>query len=207
MTNHPHEKRPLTNEELACGVKYLRKIKGWTQETLAELSRLSLRTIERVEKGEPSSPETRRTIASAFGYNDMNFFNAFPEAELQKILKETIEVPLKRVKRGKELREYVEMSFAICYQEMAELPEQIGVLFAEMSEFISDYMWYLDEYSETDKLGVNAYFQSTLDKLEAMEFLIGVVYTCKQKHTFICIGSEHSFPLKIRVPKEIEYTY
>jgi transcriptional regulator with XRE-family HTH domain len=55
--------------------KIQRHSRGWTQETLAELSGLQVRTIQRVENAEPSSPETRRALARAFDAEDIDVFN------------------------------------------------------------------------------------------------------------------------------------
>lgn len=43
-----------------------RRLKGWTQERLAEKAGLSVRTIQRIEKGEESSLESLSLIANAF---------------------------------------------------------------------------------------------------------------------------------------------
>lgn len=48
-------------------IKSLRLERGWSQEHLAELSGLSVRTIQRLERGEPAALETRRALAAAFG--------------------------------------------------------------------------------------------------------------------------------------------
>jgi transcriptional regulator with XRE-family HTH domain len=47
----------------------IRVASGWSQETVAELSGLSVRTIQRVEAGHPSSVDTRR----ALNYDDLDF--------------------------------------------------------------------------------------------------------------------------------------
>lgn len=47
-------------------IKELRLAKAWSQEQLAELSSLSVRTIQRIENGEQASLETLAAIASAF---------------------------------------------------------------------------------------------------------------------------------------------
>ena len=47
-------------------IKELRLTKAWSQEQLAELSSLSVRTIQRIENGEQASLETLAAIASAF---------------------------------------------------------------------------------------------------------------------------------------------
>ena len=44
----------------------LRIQNGWSQERLAEISGLSLRTIQRLEKGEPASLESQLAISKAF---------------------------------------------------------------------------------------------------------------------------------------------
>lgn len=47
-------------------VKKLRAERKWSQEQLAELSGLSIRTIQRVESGHSASPETLKSLASVF---------------------------------------------------------------------------------------------------------------------------------------------
>lgn len=47
-------------------IKQLRISRAWSQEQLAELSSLSVRTIQRIENGEQASLETLGAIAAAF---------------------------------------------------------------------------------------------------------------------------------------------
>ena len=47
-------------------VKKLREKKYWSQEQLANMAGLSLRTIQRVEAGNPASKETLKSLASVF---------------------------------------------------------------------------------------------------------------------------------------------
>jgi len=47
-------------------LKKLRLQKGWSQEHLAELTNLSIRTIQRVERGQKPSFETARSLAALF---------------------------------------------------------------------------------------------------------------------------------------------
>ena len=55
----------MTNEKLAQGVKVLRKDKAFSQEELAKLSGLSLRTIQRIEKGETTpTGETLKRLSN-----------------------------------------------------------------------------------------------------------------------------------------------
>lgn len=61
-------------------VRKLRLQRGWTQDQLAEIADLSVRTIQRIERGGPASLETARALASAFEV-DVSLFNAEPEGE------------------------------------------------------------------------------------------------------------------------------
>ncbi|MGV8926480.1 MAG: 2TM domain-containing protein [Ewingella sp.] len=47
-------------------IKQLRVSRAWSQEQLAELSSLSVRTVQRIENGEQASLETLGAIAAAF---------------------------------------------------------------------------------------------------------------------------------------------
>lgn len=47
-------------------VRKLRNRKGWSQEELAEMCNLNVRTIQRVETGQKASLETLRSLASVF---------------------------------------------------------------------------------------------------------------------------------------------
>lgn len=80
----PNPPRLITREELALLCKMQRHFRGWSQETLAELSGLQVRTIQRVENAEASSPDTRRALARAFGAEDIDVLNkrtVFPTIE------------------------------------------------------------------------------------------------------------------------------
>ncbi|MDO3387681.1 helix-turn-helix domain-containing protein [Gilvimarinus sp. SDUM040013] len=47
-------------------VRKLRLVKGWSQEQLAEMAGVSIRTIQRIERGQPPSLETRNALAAVF---------------------------------------------------------------------------------------------------------------------------------------------
>ena len=50
----------------AARVKALREERAWTQQQLAEVADLDVRTVQRVEAGRPPSPETLQALAAAF---------------------------------------------------------------------------------------------------------------------------------------------
>lgn len=68
------ETRVLSKGELGQVVRYLREIRQWSQETLAELARTTPRTIQRVEAGSGGNPHTLRSLASAFEFKDIDAF-------------------------------------------------------------------------------------------------------------------------------------
>lgn len=67
-------------------VQKLRLQRGWSQQQLAELGGLSVRTIQRIESGQPASTETLKSLASVFEIEfsqlssepDMNTSNEIP---------------------------------------------------------------------------------------------------------------------------------
>jgi transcriptional regulator with XRE-family HTH domain len=54
------------SERIPMLIQKLRLQHGWSQEQLAELSDLSVRTIQRLERGQTASPESLKALASVF---------------------------------------------------------------------------------------------------------------------------------------------
>jgi XRE family transcriptional regulator, regulator of sulfur utilization len=55
-------------------VRKLRLQKGWSQEQLAELTDLSVRTIQRIERGQKPGLESSKSLASVFEVDHSIFF-------------------------------------------------------------------------------------------------------------------------------------
>lgn len=64
--------RLLTPDELAAVVKAYREMRQWSQEQLAAIAGLSKRTVQWVENRKPSDLDTRRAIARAFEFEDID---------------------------------------------------------------------------------------------------------------------------------------
>ncbi|MFZ2308500.1 MAG: helix-turn-helix domain-containing protein [Rhodoferax sp.] len=93
-TSNQGSPRLLTREELANFIKLYRQVRGWSQEQLADISGLSVRTIQRVEQGAASGLDTRRAIAKAFDFEDIDVLNkpiTIPTEEDAKAMKEKFE--------------------------------------------------------------------------------------------------------------------
>ena len=62
-------------------IQKLRLQRGWSQEQLAEVSGLSVRTIQRLERGQPGSLETMNALAAVF------------ETDLDRLKEPTMDTP------------------------------------------------------------------------------------------------------------------
>ena len=56
----------ITDEDVNMLIQKLRLQRGWSQEQLAEVSGLSVRTIQRLEGGQPASLESSKALAAVF---------------------------------------------------------------------------------------------------------------------------------------------
>ena len=65
-------------------ITLIRKSKGLTQEKLAELSKLSVRTIQRLEAGDESSLETLRLVANALNVSVTELFESVSDENKEK---------------------------------------------------------------------------------------------------------------------------
>ena len=68
----------------AARIKRWREERHWSQEHLAELAGIGLRTVQRIEKGEPASRETMTALAAAFNV-DVMALAVDPEVEAEAI--------------------------------------------------------------------------------------------------------------------------
>lgn len=168
--------RQLTPEELGLLVKIFREIRQWSQEQLGEISGLSARTIQRVEEGKPSSLDTRRAIARAFGFEDIDAFNkpyVIPtdedlKAEKEKFEKENITLPALPLTTGKELAGLVELASMDLSTPAFELSREADECFAELIDYFREYRDCADTYSQRDKFMVYDELQKLIDALQKL---------------------------------------
>jgi transcriptional regulator with XRE-family HTH domain len=169
------EPRRLTGEELAGVVKTWRQAQGWSQETLAALSGLSVRTIQRVERGEGSDLDTRRALARAVGSEDIDLFNkpyAIPTSEELKSAQEkfdrkhvTLEVEI--ATSGRQLADVFASSTMDSSSPAVELEPDAAADFAGLIDYLRDYRDCADAYRETDRLDIYIELQRYIDDLDA----------------------------------------
>ncbi|MAK63865.1 MAG: XRE family transcriptional regulator [Maricaulis sp.] len=92
----------------AAKIKRWREERHWSQEHLAELAGIGLRTLQRIEKGEPASKDTLMALAAAFGVEVLALC-IDPEAEAAEIVRQKDEKVLSglRLSVGIHLAGYV----------------------------------------------------------------------------------------------------
>lgn len=154
--------RLLTPIEFGLLVLITRNSRKWSQETLAELSRLSVRTIQRIEGGEPASTETKRALASAFGCEDIDQFDKptkiLTSEEMERAQKE-IDAKYLRLKAevvvsGRQLATLAAQMNANLFTCDAKIKGQAEVDLAILMDYLRDYGESHDLYNEVDKLSI-----------------------------------------------------
>ena len=179
-TETPVQPRTLTPQELAALVRTLRDNKGWSQEQLAEIAKLSTRTVQRVEEGLPASLDTRRALASGLGFEDIDALSkpyAIPTAaqiaeQQARFDAEHLTLKAQRIETGKQFGKLVEQSSASLFHEAEELPVQAAEVFARLTDYCRDYADCDELYSAVDKLGVYEELDQMVGELANLGFVL-----------------------------------
>ncbi|HDL6904380.1 TPA: helix-turn-helix transcriptional regulator [Yersinia enterocolitica] len=175
-TEHTQQPRLLTPAELAACIRLFREMRQWSQEQLAAISGLNVRTIQRVEQGLSASLDTRRALARAFEFEDIDVLNkpfAIPCEEEAKAAKEKFDrehvtltaIPLTT---GKQLAKLAETCSMDLSEPAFELTREADETFAMLVDYLRDYRDCADAYSETQKVDVYDEMQSHIDALKAL---------------------------------------
>src|SRR5262249_22531017 len=133
---------------------------GWSQATLAEITRLNERTIQRVESGEPSSFDTLRAIAKAFKCDDIDVFNKPTrlanteklKAFWDELNKTTMIVPITRIQDARTLRTMSEAARCFAVDEFGELSTEAREAFASIVDELHEYNDFIKLYSMSERL-------------------------------------------------------
>lgn len=166
--------RKLTSEELAVCIKLLREARQWSQEQLSDISNLSVRTVQRVEQGLSGSIDTRRALARAFDFEDIDALNKpfdIPTAEEAMAAKEKFDrehVTLKAtpLTAGKQLARLAESCSMDMSEPSFEASREVAETFAALIDFFREYRDCQDLYTEVQKLDVHEDMQSYIDDLK-----------------------------------------
>jgi transcriptional regulator with XRE-family HTH domain len=170
-----------TPAELAEFIKTMRDMNKWSQATLAEIARVTERTVQRVENGEPSSLDTRRALARAFRYEDLDVFDKpwpFPNVEKLKahsadLEKTTVVVAITRIEDARTLRTMMEGAESSATDELGELSNEAREAFASIVDYLRDYKDIHEEYSMSQRLGVDRDIGALLDTISIEGAVVG----------------------------------
>lgn len=185
--------RLLTPAEVGACVRQFRELRHWSQEQLAEISGLNVRTVQRVEQGDSASFDTRRALARAFDLNDIDTLNkpfSLPTAEELQAAQAQFErdhitlavVPLTTGRQLAYLITSCEMDFS---EPTFELPREAAAEFAALIDYYREYRDCHDLYSETDKLDIYDELQQHIDALQ----VLGVSLCHGQRKVTVRMGS------------------
>lgn len=167
------EPRLLTSPELAVLIKMFREMRCWSQEQLAELSGLSVRTIQRFEQGMSASLDTRRAIARAFEFEDIDFFGkplSIPSSEdikaaKEKFEKEHVTLAAHPLTAGRELAKLAETCTMDLSEPAFEMERAAEEVFAELVDCFREYRDCAELYNEFGKLEIYDALQGYIDNL------------------------------------------
>ncbi len=161
-TEQAQQARLLTPAELGLCIRLFREVRQWSQEQLAEISGLNVRTIQRVEQGQAASLDTRRALAVAFEFEDVDALNkpfSIPteeelKAQKEKFDAEHVTLTALPLTTGKQLAKLAEAHMMDMSEPGFELSRQADETFAELVDYFRDYRDCADAYSETMKFDV-----------------------------------------------------
>lgn len=173
-TEKAQQVRLLTPAELGLCIRLFREVRQWSQEQLSEISGLNVRTIQRVEQGQAASLDTRRALAVAFEFEDVDVLNkpfSIPteeelKAQKEKFEQEHVTLTALPLTTGKQLAKLAEAHMMDMSESGFELSRQADETFAELVDYFRDYRDCADAYSETMKFDVYDELQSRIDALK-----------------------------------------
>lgn len=203
-TEQAPQARLLTPAELGAFVRIYREMRQWSQEQLAEISGLNVRTIQRVEQGQAASLDTRRALARAFDFPDVDVLNkplTVPsdeelKAQKEKFDRENITLAALPLTTGKQLTKLIETHMVDLSEPGFELSREADKTFAELVDYYRDYRDCADSYSESAKFEVYDEMQSHIDALKAL----GVSLRYAERKVLVKWGTaENAKPMPVSV--------
>jgi transcriptional regulator with XRE-family HTH domain len=150
-------------------LKKLRNEKAWSQDQLAEISGLSLRTIQRIEKSGNTSLESKKAIASAFGIKaselDENENNSA-------IADEENENFYFRVEDGTKLSEVIGDAYAYRMNHDNPKTEEEAELLARSIQSIQDWGEIWSDLEASDRVKASFDLTQLINELEKNGFWV-----------------------------------
>lgn len=112
-------------------IQKLRLQRGWSQEQLAEVSGLSVRTIQRLERGQPGSLESMNALAAVF------------ETDLDRLKEPSMDAPQSDVRPDEALALAHVRKVRAFYVHLTQYLIVIPILAAINLVSYSSYLWFI----------------------------------------------------------------
>lgn len=172
-TKTSSDPRSLTPEELGGLIKIFREVRMWSQEQLSAIADISTRSVQRIEKGAPSSLDTRRALARAFEFDDIDVFSkplSIPTEDEVKAQKEAFDrthvmLDAAPLTSGRQLGELAARHEGDISNTAFELDNAAAVVYAQLIDYIREFRDCHDLYTEVQKLEPYADMQALIDDL------------------------------------------
>ncbi|AGW92919.1 helix-turn-helix transcriptional regulator [Cupriavidus sp. DF5525] len=202
-TDNTQQARLLTPAELAVCITVFRDARQWSQEQLAAISGLNVRTVQRVEHGWPAGPDTCRALASAFDFADIDALNkpfAIPPEDELKAAQEQFDqehvtlaaIPLTT---GKQLAELAQTSTMDMSELAFEMGREADKRFAALMEYFGNYRDGQGAYTEAQKREASDTMQANIDVLKTL----GVSLRYVERKVLLKGASEPDRPMPANV--------
>lgn len=156
-------------------IRLLRTQRQWSQEQLAGISGVNVRTVQRTERGEGAKFHTRRALAQAFELSNIDALNTptqVPTAEENEAKQKAFERDYRTLTATKIVSARALGGLASdCHADqswMAYDPSPaVEAAFAALLDCLRDFRNCADDVPEVDKIGMHADMQGYLNELAA----------------------------------------
>lgn len=205
--------RLLNLEEFAALIRKMREVFQWSQETLAELAGLNVRTVQRVENAKPASFDTRRALARAFEIEDIDAFNKPYIIPTEEELKEEkarfdrdyITLPALPLSTGHQLAKLAEGSTVDICQPGFEIKRDAHEIFAALVDYFREYRDCASDYAETSKFAVYDEMQELIDELLTLQ--VSIQCATREVHLKVSASPPDAKPMTVQMTYLIAFEH
>ena len=160
-------------QHIADTLRLLRKMRGLTQENLAEATNLATRTIEKIESGRHrSSEQTLGLIARALGMQVSIFNKLTPEQERRQLLeferavRKSVMVPTKPIEDAGDFLRRFGQPEAFRFDMSAVAGDKAMEIAAGMFDYMEDVMLSWSDISQLDRLACAREFTALCEDMK-----------------------------------------
>lgn len=165
-------------KHLAGRSRLIRKLRGWTQENLADAAGVSTRTVEKLESGRHAPDEqTLKLIARGAGFDLGVFRKPSPEEEaevkaaMERAKTKTDVLPIAPVKSASDVLSALQGSGAVRFDPSQVAGDEAMALAAEMQDWIDDVMLAWSDFLAVDQLHLARDFANNCERMRRLGFV------------------------------------